>query len=564
MLSKEELQERDKCLENLKITTYKEKKGYVFISYKSDDWRQVFEEKVFELQNRKMRVYSDKQFDDSNHPWLDNMEKNIKYSSAVILFISKAYLRSYATFIEVLTAIKYKKQIVPVYLSEVNYFEELEEEVELEDEIVTMNTTEAEKLKGLIQNKDNPLFSDIMESIKNEYIMKLGREKFSVMDLVSSFRKILKDSGKFQDNYFYKPIDTLIKTINEIIDENEKLKDVFEVGDSEEYAITDEKNVDVKNTERNINVHEKMIRSDINSEAELESIPKHNSVETFASYEEMEKQYSSKQMFVIDILACFISKYSNEAAHKLGYKNMSEAFEKLAERNQTSPNNIKNIRDTFDPFFENNNRAGWWQKKDAIETRRIAIIDKMQSFSSVDMAYEFVASVIGDLSEIESDSACDDVVEKGSRGKSSTGDITYSIYGREYTDNQSNMMLNVFAKVLKKHPEKVNTLSEQQGMNCVSKIDYTDAANRGDDMPTYFRMCEFFPIEDGICVGTSYSIQDKMKKIARLFEICGEDRSIFQSETVFLPEIKRNKAGFNSTTKQDKAVEKKKRNFLDD
>lgn len=126
---------------------------------------------------------------------------------------------------------------------------------------------------------------------------------------------------------------------------------------------------------------------------------------------------------------------------------------------------------------------------------------------------------------------------------SSTGDITYSIYGKEYIENQSDMMLRVFGKVLSNHPEAVETLPDETGMNCVSFTDYTQSENRTESMPSYFRVCEFFPIGKGICVGTAYSINDKLKKIARLFEICGEDPSIFSSDTVALPEKVSNRTG---------------------
>ena len=59
-------------------------------------------------------------------------------------------------------------------------------------------------------------------------------------------------------------------------------------------------------------------------------------------------------------------------------------------------------------------------------------------------------------------------------------------------------------------------------------------------MPTYFRSCEFFEFANGshICVGTSYSVVDKLKKMALLLNICGESPEIFSSEQVELPAVK--------------------------
>ena len=124
------------------------------------------------------------------------------------------------------------------------------------------------------------------------------------------------------------------------------------------------------------------------------------------------------------------------------------------------------------------------------------------------------------------------------RGYSVTGDITYTLYGRTYTENQSNMMLRFFAQVLKRHPDQVEGLPEQRGMNCASSVDYTDPANQTKEMPSYFRNCRYFDFgkDGGICIGTAYGSSDKLRKMSMLLAICGEDPAVFQSEQVELPQ----------------------------
>ena len=126
------------------------------------------------------------------------------------------------------------------------------------------------------------------------------------------------------------------------------------------------------------------------------------------------------------------------------------------------------------------------------------------------------------------------------RQATSTGDITFMLYGKEYELNQSDMMLTFFAHVLNKHQDIVDELPSYNGMNCVSDVDYSLSENRKADMPTYFRSCEFFEFANGshICVGTSYSVVDKLKKMALLLNICGESPEIFSSEQVELPAVK--------------------------
>ena len=118
--------------------------------------------------------------------------------------------------------------------------------------------------------------------------------------------------------------------------------------------------------------------------------------------------------------------------------------------------------------------------------------------------------------------------------------MSYSIYGKEYTENQSAMMLRVFAQVLKRHQDKVAGLPDYTGMNCASAVDYTLEENRGDQMPSYFRVCEHFSFDNGqsVSIGTAYDIREKMRKIALLLEYCGEDRSVFQSDELALPALK--------------------------
>ena len=137
----------------------------------------------------------------------------------------------------------------------------------------------------------------------------------------------------------------------------------------------------------------------------------------------------------------------------------------------------------------------------------------------------------------EKDRSVDASEERKSKPHTTTGDITFTLYGKEYTYNQSDMMLTFFAQVLNRHQEYVESLPERKGMNCASAVDYTKKENR-TGMPPYFNSCQYFEFDNGrkICIGTAYGINDKLKKMAMLLDICGEDPSVFSSEQVELPE----------------------------
>lgn len=164
---------------------------------------------------------------------------------------------------------------------------------------------------------------------------------------------------------------------------------------------------------------------------------------------------------------------------------------------------------------------------------------------------KYINDIIGDENNTAIDSvATDDLAtstdninttdNSRTRQATSTGDIRFTLYGKEYELNQSDMMLTFFAHVLNKHQDIVDELPSYNGMTCVSDVDYSLPKNRKADMPTYFRSCEFFEFANGshICVGTSYSVVDKLKKMALLLNICGESPEIFSSEQVELPAVK--------------------------
>lgn len=126
------------------------------------------------------------------------------------------------------------------------------------------------------------------------------------------------------------------------------------------------------------------------------------------------------------------------------------------------------------------------------------------------------------------------------RQATSTGDIRFTLYGKEYELNQSDMMLTFFAHVLNKHQDIVDELHSYNGMTCVSDVDYSLPKNRKADMPTYFRSCEFFEFANGshICVGTSYSVVDKLEEAADALlcldvkdytDVAKEDRPVYFS-----------------------------------
>lgn len=53
--------------------------------------------------------------------------------------------------------------------------------------------------------------------------------------------------------------------------------------------------------------------------------------------------------------------FDKNALKELGYDKFTAAFEELGKKLQQKPSTVKNMRDEFDPYFDNG-RKGWYQK----------------------------------------------------------------------------------------------------------------------------------------------------------------------------------------------------------
>lgn len=99
-LTNDEKRERSEYLDkNLIITNWSSGKGYVFISYASNDRGKVFKEVVVPFQKQYgLRIYANKAFDKENKNWINSMMQNIEGAECVIAFVSPSYIESYACF----------------------------------------------------------------------------------------------------------------------------------------------------------------------------------------------------------------------------------------------------------------------------------------------------------------------------------------------------------------------------------------------------------------------------------------------------------------------------------
>ena len=82
------------------------------------------------------------------------------------------------------------------------------------------------------------------------------------------------------------------------------------------------------------------------------------------------------------IIAYYLSRMDITGVKELGYSNFSVAFKELGELLGRKPATIKNMRDEFDPYFDNP-RAGWYQRP--LRKSRQIIFNKYSTVSDEEL-----------------------------------------------------------------------------------------------------------------------------------------------------------------------------------
>lgn len=188
--------ERSEYLErNLEITECSQRKPYVFISYASDSWETVFKSAVVPMQKQYgLRVYADKAFDKVNDKWIVPMLRNVRGADAVIAFVSQSYIESYACFLELLTAVNNKKQIVFVSLEEQLHLGNTTDQPTVERGV----KNEILNQGGNIATNTNNTSNDLMRAMKSAYTSistLLEQDALSRYDISDAFINFFRDAS---------------------------------------------------------------------------------------------------------------------------------------------------------------------------------------------------------------------------------------------------------------------------------------------------------------------------------------------------------------------------------
>ena len=219
MLTAKEKEEREKLIKDLGIryTTDDKQEPYIFVSYKSDDWREVMGEIIHPLQKRYgLRVYYDQAFDyESNDEWIKQMEDNMAsiYCQGVLCFISEKYISSYATLLEVLFShtkkvLDYRDNVLPliqVFLPSCNTgdMKELRKNVLKQPKrSLSLKTNEVKAYKDILNDiLRNKTVSDVW-SERVRGLLETSDNALTNRDVASAFAELLEGQAieKYGDN----------------------------------------------------------------------------------------------------------------------------------------------------------------------------------------------------------------------------------------------------------------------------------------------------------------------------------------------------------------------------
>ena len=195
-LNEVQKKERSEYLEkNLQITECSQRKPYVFVSYASDNWEIVFKNAVVPLQQKYgLRVYADKAFDKVNDKWIVPMLRNIRGADVIVAFVSQSYIESYSCFLELLTAVNNKKQIVFVSLEEELHLGDTTDQPDVErgvkNEIINQGSN--------IATNTNNTSNDLMRAMKSAYTSLstlLEQDALAKYDISDAFINFFRDAS---------------------------------------------------------------------------------------------------------------------------------------------------------------------------------------------------------------------------------------------------------------------------------------------------------------------------------------------------------------------------------
>lgn len=245
-LTMEEKSERLELFKQVEVAEV-DQEDYVFVSYKSDDWQAVFKDIIIPLQNRGLKIYCDKDFGIRNNSWIDLMQQRIKSNKckAILCFVSKDYVLSYATLLEllvnrfndmVMSGSERPKPVIVIELDDKEYRKDKTNAKRSMDEEVSM---QGKEIVCFSKHRKNFIFHDEHKSGYEEEFRKNMRKNekgeeinsLTYSQIYYDINDLIELSGGDNKNYWdsvSKDIEQIYQTIyNTTKDQSESGSSVF-------------------------------------------------------------------------------------------------------------------------------------------------------------------------------------------------------------------------------------------------------------------------------------------------------------------------------------------------
>lgn len=550
-LTPEQIKKRAEFMKQLKITKFTERKPYVFISYASDNWEQVFKECVLPLQkDHGLRVYADTAFDNVNNQWIVPMQRNLRHAKAMLAFFSQSYIGSYACFLELMMAVWAGIPIVFIMLND----SELDWDPNTDEFGIEDSVKDAIMVNGnnIIDQTDyhSDGFRIAMKSAYTLIRQEVKENRLSRYAVSEAFLNFLKFAP-----INHKRIDDLEK-IKESIRSITTVRDaVFDSDMISEFA---QRAAFAEETpEEMVSVIQETQPEPVHAPVHPVQAPVHPVSEVKP---ETPADPEPDELEGISDTAVPGSTSAGPAASKSGTKltytlfgstktssqseMMYDVFGTVLERFPDKYNDILSLNCVSDTDLSLKTIMDKKAQFNSCRTFRTAegrilcvgagysINDKLRHIARLLNICSLDSSVLTiegyELPLISADAPAGDTGRAGRNGSV----LDYTIFGEQKTGTQGDIMYDIFEQALKRYPEKYD---DMLSLNCTADTDYTKDSSEGK---AQFRACKTFYTADGrvFCVGTSYGMDAKLRQIAKMMAICGIDRSQLVIDGCELPE----------------------------
>ncbi len=494
-------------LEDFRITKYGdnddqgEQIPYAFVSYAKADKERVFGEVILPLQrNDGLYVYADKQFDYNNDTWTKQMKRNLKRSKVMIMFVSNAYVKSYACCLEVMTAVKEDIPIVTVYVETPEAGKSANARI-MSDTTKSAFKTVGEQLKLKSINSDNPKTA----AAYNLYL--------EIKDMIDD--QILEDdlSNAFID--MIKGITTNRARITDSLETLHAKLDTAATGRVNGASVFGYAGSTVEN--------EKVEQPAEKQEKPSAKTGRTGAEEEYSIYGREAKGNQSDMM--IEAIRAIIDRHPDKL-EEISDCLTSVEMDELAELQDVSYFRIGRECKVGDVVYSIGASYGRDAKLSQIRQAILLTREDPHQFRIEGLYNDRQLKKAEEAFAAEAGKADVSVKDKPVRSDMLAVEC-YSYYGKNGGGNQSDMMYDMIHAIIEKHPDMLPALSE--ALTCVAIQPLSELR----DIP-YFRVGREFAI-NGITysIGTSYGRDAKLAQVRAAIRVTREDPNLFAAEGLF-------------------------------